>query len=61
VRKQRHVAVSWKVPERANTMFRRTPRMHEEPSGFRVMPKLRQRLDGPNMKVRDVIRTTRTI
>lgn len=61
LRKQRHVTVSWKVPERENGMFRRTPRMHEEPSWFRVMPKLRQRLDGPNIRLRDVIRTTRSI
>src|SRR5206468_4011847 len=46
LRKQRHVTVTWKVPDRERTIFRRTPGMHEEPSRFRV---------------RDVIRTSRTI
>ena len=40
LRKQKRVAVTWKVPEREKTMFRRTPRMHEEPSWFRVAPKI---------------------
>ena len=40
LRKQKRVTVTWKVPEREKTMFRRTPRMHEEPSWFRVAPKL---------------------
>ena len=46
LRKQRHVAVTWKVPDHENRKFRMAPRMHEEPSRFRV---------------RDVIRTSRTI
>jgi len=46
LRKQRHVTVTWKVPDRERTIFRRTPGMHEEPSRFRV---------------RDVIRTSRAI
>src|SRR6266700_1467695 len=54
LRKQRHVNVTWKVPERESRKFRMAPRMHEEPSWFRVAPKLR-------WKVRDVIRTTRVI
>src|SRR5882672_1882550 len=41
LRKQKHVTVTWKVPEREKTMFRRTPRMHEEPTWFRVAPKIR--------------------
>ena len=40
LRKQKRVTVTWKVPEREKTMFRRTPRMHEEPSWFRVAPKI---------------------
>ena len=52
LRKQRHVSVTWKVPDRERTIFRRTPRMHEEPSRFRVAPK---------MRIRDVIRTSRAI
>jgi hypothetical protein len=46
LRKQKRVTVSWKVPERDKTIFRRTPRMHEEPSLYRL---------------RDVIRTSRAI
>ena len=54
LRKQRHVNVTWKVPERESRKFRMAPRMHEEPSWFRVAPKTR-------WKVRDVIRTSRAI
>src|SRR6267142_6567961 len=46
LRKQKHVSVTWKVPEREKSIFRRTPRMHEEPSLYRL---------------RDVIRTSRAI
>lgn len=42
LRKQKHVTVSWKVPENENRRFRMSPRMHEEPSWFRVAPKLRR-------------------
>src|SRR5947208_4960113 len=42
LRKQKHVSVSWKVPENENRRFRMSPRMHEEPSWFRVAPKLRR-------------------
>jgi hypothetical protein len=51
LRKQKHVTVNWKVPE-ANRMFHVAPRAHEEPSWFRVRPKL--------WKPRDV-RVTRVI
>jgi C-terminal processing protease CtpA/Prc len=47
LRKQKRVTVSWKVPEREDH-FRMVPRMHEEPSWFRVRPER-------------VIRTTRAI
>jgi hypothetical protein len=53
LRKQRHVNVTWKVPERDDVKLRVGPRMHEEPSLFRVAPRL--------WKLRDVIRTTRVI
>src|SRR6267378_1931271 len=46
LRKQKHVNVTWKVPEREKSIFRRTPRMHEEPSLFRI---------------HDMIRTSRSI
>ena len=52
LRKQKHVSVTWKVPNREDRHFRMMPRMREEPSRFRVAPKI---------KLRDVIRTTRTI
>jgi len=46
LRKQKHVNVAWKVPANDERHFRMAPRMHEEPSLFRI---------------RDVIRTTRVI
>jgi C-terminal processing protease CtpA/Prc len=55
LRKQKHVTVSWKVPENEERHFRVAPRMREEPSWFRVAPKT------PVWKIRDVIRTTRVI
>src|SRR5258705_10733920 len=61
LRKQKHVAVTWKVPDHENRKFRMAPRMHEEPSWFRVMPKLRQRMEIPAIKIRDVIRTSPAI
>ncbi len=54
LRKQKRVTVSWKVPERdEDHMFRMAPRMREEPSRFRVRPKVAV----PVWKIRDVIRT----
>lgn len=52
LRKQKHVSVTWTVPNRDERHFRMMPRMREEPSRFRVAPKVR---------LRDVIRTTREI
>lgn len=57
LRKQRRVTVSWKVPEDDDHFRMMTPRMREEPSWFRVRPKL----EVPIWKIRDVIRTTRAI
>jgi hypothetical protein len=61
LRKQKHVNVTWKVPEHQRGMFRRTPRMHEEPSWFRIAPKIRSQIQVPVWKIRDVIRTSRVI
>ena len=61
LRKQRHVNVTWKVPEREGRKFRMAPRMHEEPSWFRVAPKMRMDIEVPVRKIRDVIRTSRAI
>jgi S1-C subfamily serine protease len=52
LRKQRHVNVTWKVPDEERRFRNLMPRMREEPSRFRVAPK---------MKIRDVIRTSRAI
>src|SRR2546425_11350656 len=52
LRKQRHVNVTWKVPEHGDHYFHMTPRMHEEPSG---------RVELPVRRIGDVIRTSRTI
>src|ERR1051325_5334356 len=42
LRKQKHITVSWKVPENQGEgrVFRMSPRMHEEPSVFRLRPTL---------------------
>jgi S1-C subfamily serine protease len=65
MRKQKRVNVSWKVPENERGMYRGAPRMHEEPSWFRVAPKLRS-LSVPKWKpevwkLRDAVRTSRAI
>ncbi len=61
LRKQKHVTVTWKVPENENRFFKMAPRMHEEPSWFRVAPQIREQLELPVRKIRDVIRTSRVI
>ena len=53
LRKQKHVNVAWKVPANDERHFRMAPRMHEEPTRFRVAPKF--------LRIRDVIRTSRAI
>ena len=60
LRKQKHVTVTWKVPEARERRFHIAPRVREEPSWFRVAPRLRS-LDVPVWKIRDVIRSTRAI
>jgi len=52
LRKKGHVNVTWKVPDEERRYRNLMPRMHEEPSWFRVAPKVR---------IRDVIRTSRAI
>jgi C-terminal processing protease CtpA/Prc len=39
MRKQRRVTLNWKVPEPEDRFFYKTPRMREEPSGYRLGPK----------------------
>ena len=52
LRKKGHVNVTWKVPDEERRYRNLMPRMREEPSWFRVAPKIR---------IRDVIRTSRAI
>ena len=59
-RKQKRVTVTWKVPDEESRIYRSLPRMREEPSRFRVAPKLRS-LDIPQIKLRSVLRNTRAI
>ena len=56
LRKQKRITVTWKVPE-PEDFFYKSPRRHEEPSWYRLRPKV----DAPVWKIRDVIRTTRVI
>ena len=60
LRKKQRVNVTWKVPEEQRRFFG-VPRTHEEPSWFRVAPRIRSQIKGQVYKVLDVIRTTRTI
>lgn len=58
LRKQKHVSVTWKVPDADEQHYRMMPRMREEPSSWeRVQPKT----PPPVFRIRDVIRTTRAI
>ena len=55
LRKRSHVNVTWKVPDRERSFFKMAPRMHEEPSRFRMRTML------PAMRLRSVLRTSRMI
>ena len=56
LRKRQRVTVNYKVPDEEDH-FKMMPRMREEPSFFRLRPKV----SVPVWKIRDVIRTTRVI
>lgn len=58
LRKQKRVTVTWKVPEAGDRFYRVAPRMREEPSRFRVAPRLRSL---QVWKIRDMIRASRVI
>jgi len=59
LRKRQRVTVSYKVPENEDSYYKmRTP---EEPSWFRVQPKVRRNIEVPVWKVRSVVRTMRVI
>lgn len=55
LRKRSHVNVTWKVPNHERSFFKTAPRMREEPSWFRVMPK------GSAIRIRNVLRNSRVI
>lgn len=58
LRKQKRTTVKWTVPEEDDHYFRMMPKTpHEEPSRYRVLPKTEM----PEIRIRDVIRTTRAI
>lgn len=61
LRMKRAVTVRWVVPEDEEHFFRMGPRMHEEPSWFRLMPKVAPEIVFPEIKIRDLIRTSRAI
>ncbi|HUC39849.1 MAG TPA: PDZ domain-containing protein, partial [Gemmatimonadales bacterium] len=62
LRKQKHVSVTWKVPNNEDRIYRNfAPRMREEPSRYRVMPRIRRDVQVPMWKVRSVVRTSRAI
>ena len=58
-RKKKTVPLTWVVPDNDEHYMRMAPRMREEPSWFRVMP--RQRIEIPRIRIRDGIRTMRVI
>ena len=51
LRKQKRTTVKWAVPE-AVDHFKMMPRMREEPSWYRTMPKIEM----PQIRIRDVVR-----
>jgi len=55
LRKRSHVNVTWKVPDHERSFFKMAPRMHEEPSRFRMRTAL------PAIRLRSVLRTSRVI
>ncbi len=61
LRKQKRVTTTWKVPDREDSHYKWVPRTPEEPSWFRVRPKVRTNIEVPVWKIRDVVRTTRAI
>src|SRR6266550_1368803 len=62
LRKQKHVTVTWKVPNNEDRIYRNfAPRMHEDPSRYRVMPRIRREVQVPMWRVRSVVRTSRAI
>jgi PDZ domain len=61
LRNKKTATVTWVVPENEDHFYRMAPRMREEPSWFRLMPRQRLEIEIPQIKIRDGIRTTRAI
>jgi hypothetical protein len=61
LRNKKSANVTWVVPENEDHFYRMAPRMREEPSWFRLMPRQRLEIEIPQIKIRDGIRTTRAI
>ena len=61
LRMKKPVTVKWVIPEDEDHFYKMAPRMHEDPSWFRVMPKIAPEIEFPDIKIRDLIRTSRAI
>jgi S1-C subfamily serine protease len=61
LRMKKAMTVKWVIPEDEDHFYKMAPRMHEEPSWFRLMPKIAPEIEFPEIKIRDVIRTSRAI
>jgi len=61
LRKKKAITVTWVVPEREDHFYKMAPHMREEPSWFELAPKVRRHIEIPELKIREVIRTSRAI
>ena len=61
LRKKKAITVTWVVPEREDHFYKMAPHMREEPSWFELAPELRRQIEIPELKIRELIRTTRAI
>ena len=61
LRKKKAITVTWVVPEREDHFYKMAPHMREEPSWFELAPELRRHIEIPELKIREMIRTTRAI
>ena len=61
LRKKKPITVTWVVPEQEDHFYKMAPHMREEPSWFELAPELRRQIEIPELKIRDLLRTTRAI
>src|SRR5213596_621476 len=61
LRKKKAITVTWVVPEREDHFYKMAPHMREEPGWFELAPELRRQIEIPELKIREMIRTTRAI